>query len=70
MREQVQDDLKEDAIPSSCFTALKDVNNHLPMRIGGYTDFYTSLEHCQNVADVRLTIHDKLLSNACSAQLD
>ncbi|KAK3719530.1 hypothetical protein LTR37_004388 [Vermiconidia calcicola] len=48
VREQIQSDLQSGSVPSSCFEALKDVENHLPMKIGGYSDFYTSLEHCQN----------------------
>lgn len=27
---------------------LKDTKTHLPFRIPGYTDFYTSLDHCKN----------------------
>ncbi|KAK4555026.1 hypothetical protein LTR86_007792 [Recurvomyces mirabilis] len=48
VREQVQDDLKAGKIPSSCLVELKDVTNHLPMKSTGFSDFYTSLEHCQN----------------------
>ena len=49
VREQIQDDLRDGKVPSSCFVSLEDVENTLPMQIGGYSDFYTSLEHCQNV---------------------
>ncbi len=48
VRDQIQSDLKEGKITSSCFVPLKEVENHLPMKIEGYSDFYTSLEHCQN----------------------
>ncbi|KAK3674837.1 hypothetical protein LTR78_005181 [Recurvomyces mirabilis] len=48
VREQIQDDLKAGKIPSSCLVELKDVTNHLPMKSTGFSDFYTSLEHCQN----------------------
>lgn len=48
VRERIQSDLKAGSVPEECFVALKDVENHLPMKVGGYSDFYTSLEHCQN----------------------
>ena len=49
VREQIQSDLKDGKVTSSSLILLKDVENLLPMEIGGYSDFYTSLEHCQNV---------------------
>ncbi|KAK5110922.1 hypothetical protein LTR62_005460 [Meristemomyces frigidus] len=48
VREQLQDDLRNGKIPFSCLVELKDVSNHLPMKSTGFSDFYTSLEHCQN----------------------
>jgi fumarylacetoacetase len=27
---------------------LDEVKQHLPMQMQGFSDFYTSLEHCQN----------------------
>lgn len=38
------EDLKKTAL-----VPLKDVTNHLPMRIGDYTDFYAGLNHAYNV---------------------
>lgn len=49
LREQIQSDLRNGKVPESCLVPLQDVENMLPMHIGGYSDFYTSLEHCQNV---------------------
>lgn len=48
VREQIQSDIKDGKVADDCFVPLKDVQNHLPMKINGYSDFYTSLEHCQN----------------------
>ncbi|TKA23908.1 hypothetical protein B0A54_17831 [Friedmanniomyces endolithicus] len=48
IREKIQDDLKNGKVPASCLAELKDVTNHLPMKMTGFSDFYTSLEHCQN----------------------
>ena len=45
VRSKIQDDLKNGRVASSCLVPLTEVKNHLPMRIGGYSDFYTSLEH-------------------------
>ena len=52
MREQIQSDLRDGKVLSSCFVPLSEVENCLPMKIGGYSDFYTSLEHCQNVREI------------------
>jgi fumarylacetoacetase len=35
-------------IPASCLHKLADVKNHLPVAIGDYTDYTTSLEHVKN----------------------
>lgn len=56
VREKIQEDLRNGDVPGSCLVPLKDVKNHLPMHIGGYTDYYTSLEHCQNVRCLPLEI--------------
>ncbi|KAK0366618.1 hypothetical protein LTR94_002664 [Friedmanniomyces endolithicus] len=48
VREKIQDDLENGKVPASCLVELKDVTNHLPMKMTGFSDFYTSLEHCQN----------------------
>ncbi|EMC94395.1 hypothetical protein BAUCODRAFT_546940 [Baudoinia panamericana UAMH 10762] len=48
VRERIQKDLKDDKVPASCLVELKNVTSHLPMKMGGFSDFYTSLEHCLN----------------------
>lgn len=48
VRGKLQADLQAKRIPQSCLVPLTEVTSHLPMEIGGYSDFYTSLEHCQN----------------------
>lgn len=48
LRSQIQADLKDSKVSGSCLVPLAEVKSHLPMKIGGYSDFYTSLEHCQN----------------------
>lgn len=35
-------------MPDLCLERLADVKQHLPMQMQGFSDFYTSLEHCQN----------------------
>ena len=50
VRAQLTSDLQNGKVPASCLLELKDVKNHLPMRTRGFSDFYTSLEHCQNVS--------------------
>ena len=48
VRSHLQKDLRSGNIPTNSLIPLSSVQTHLPMRIGGYSDFYTSLEHCQN----------------------
>lgn len=50
VREQLQEELKAGKVPADCLVELKEVRNHLPMKMTGFSDFYTSLEHCQNVS--------------------
>ena len=50
VREKLQDDLKAGDIPADCLIELNNVRNYLPMKMSGFSDFYTSLEHCQNVS--------------------
>lgn len=42
-RARIQEDLKGNKVSSQCLVKLSEVENHLPMRIGGFTDYYTSL---------------------------
>ena len=41
--------LSKDTAPSEAFLPLDRVKMHMPMQIGGYSDFFCSLEHCKNV---------------------
>lgn len=50
VRQQLQDELKAGKVPAECLVNLSEVKNHVPMKMGGFSDFYTSLEHCQNVS--------------------
>ncbi|KAH8821340.1 putative fumarylacetoacetate hydrolase [Xylogone sp. PMI_703] len=49
VRAKIIEDLRVHNIPESFFEPLKSVTMHLPMRIGGYTDFTSSLEHMTNI---------------------
>jgi fumarylacetoacetase len=49
VRARLQQDLRSGNIPAPSVIELKDVNPHLPFKIGGFSDFYTSLDHCKNV---------------------
>lgn len=50
VREQIIAGCKDGKIPSECLHKLTGVKTHLPVYVPGYTDFYCSLEHCQNVS--------------------
>ena len=43
-----------------CLIPLKEVEMQLPMAIGGYSDYYCSIEHVRNASD------DPFLFNCCS----
>jgi fumarylacetoacetase len=45
---QICKDLENNAVPETCLLGLHEVTQHLPMAMQGFSDFYTSLEHCQN----------------------
>jgi hypothetical protein len=48
VRAQIHKDLETNAVPETCLLGLDEVTQHLPMAMQGFSDFYTSLEHCQN----------------------
>ncbi|KAJ4247102.1 hypothetical protein NW762_013240 [Fusarium torreyae] len=50
-RESLIKHITDDDIPEQCLVDLDEVTMHLPMRIGGYSDFYCSLEHVQNCSE-------------------
>ncbi|TLP80202.1 fumarylacetoacetase [Maribacter sp. ACAM166] len=45
------------------FIAQREVRMHLPVRIGDYTDFYSSIEHATNVGKMYRDPENALLSN-------
>jgi fumarylacetoacetase len=48
IRALIRKDLENGAMPETCLLPLDEVTQHLPMQMQGFSDFYTSLEHCQN----------------------
>ena len=48
VRAQIRKDLESNAVPETCLLGMEEVTQHLPMAMQGFSDFYTSLEHCQN----------------------
>jgi fumarylacetoacetase len=67
VRQQIQQDLQDGKVPPGCLVELQDVKHHLPMRMSGFSDFYTSLEHCQNVSVCRVSIRRANGSDVSSA---
>ncbi|KAJ9605801.1 hypothetical protein H2200_009650 [Cladophialophora chaetospira] len=49
-REEIISAAKDGKIPESSLYKLADVKMHLPVNVPDYTDFFCSLEHCQNCA--------------------
>lgn len=50
VREQLISALKDGSLPEEIAHKLSEIQSHLPVNIPGYTDFFCSLEHCQNVS--------------------
>ena len=48
---------------SSIFVDMADVEMHLPVRVGDYTDFYSSIEHATNVGKMFRDPENALLPN-------
>ncbi len=66
IREQLQKQLCDDASVlknSSALIPMDEVRMHLPVRIGDYTDFYSSLEHATNVGKMFRDRDNALLPN-------
>ena len=67
VREIVQNELcdKSSILTSNPYVFLKqsDVNMHLPIRIGDYTDFYSSIEHATNIGTMFRDPKNALLPN-------
>lgn len=51
-RARVQSWVAEGAEGAGAFFALDEVEYHLPLRVGDYTDFYSSIEHARNVGSL------------------
>lgn len=49
MRESLIQDIVKEKLPELCLVDPISVEMHLPFQIGGFSDFYCSLEHVQNV---------------------
>ncbi|VUC24152.1 unnamed protein product [Clonostachys rosea] len=52
VRENLIRDITKGEIPHGSLHKLVDVKMHLPFRIGGFSDFYCSLEHVHNCSDM------------------
>ncbi|KAH8880882.1 putative fumarylacetoacetate hydrolase [Thozetella sp. PMI_491] len=50
VRQHLIKELSRAPAPPTCLVPLAEVTNHLPMRIGGYVDFFCSIEHARNCA--------------------
>ena len=42
----------EQNFPQNCTVSAQDMINHVPARIGDYTDFYSSRSHAFNVGSI------------------
>jgi fumarylacetoacetase len=62
-RAQVQEWLTGNPTHPEAFLDLDQVNLHLPVRIGDYTDFYSSIEHATNVGKLFRDPENALLPN-------
>ncbi|KAH8803321.1 putative fumarylacetoacetate hydrolase [Xylogone sp. PMI_703] len=59
VRQTLIEDITSGRIDQRCMTLLSEVIMHLPMQVGGYSDFYCSLEHCQNCSPMSAGIIPK-----------
>lgn len=48
VRLQLQGDLQAQRVPAEVLVRLEDAILHQPMQTRGFSDFYTSLDHCKN----------------------
>ncbi len=67
VRQRIQNTLSNDHSPlkqmSQLFITLDDVVMHLPVHVGDYTDFYSSIEHATNVGKMFRDPENALLPN-------
>jgi len=62
-RQQVQSWLEDNADHPEAYLSADEVTMHLPVRIGDYTDFYSSIEHATNVGKMFRDPENALLPN-------
>ena len=62
-RTQVQSWLTGNATHLEAYLSADEVTTHLPVRIGDYTDFYSSIEHATNVGKMFRDPENALLPN-------
>jgi len=66
IRERIQnllcDENNKDAV-NHCLVNLSDVTMHMPVQVGDYTDFYSSIEHATNVGMMFRDPENALLPN-------
>jgi fumarylacetoacetase len=67
VRRTIQEALEDEASAlhrePDCFVPMAEVTMHLPVRIGDYTDFYSSIEHATNVGKMFRDPDNALLPN-------
>lgn len=67
VRAKIQETLTDDQSPlkdyPEAFVPQKDATMHLPVQIGDYTDFYSSIEHATNVGKMFRDPENALLPN-------
>ena len=63
LRLRVQEMLRAGEMPDSVFVAQQAAQMHLPVSIGDYTDFYSSIEHATNVGKMFRDPENALLPN-------
>ena len=67
VREIIQTHLTDEnsilKLNNSLFTPIKDVEMHMPVKIGDYTDFYSSIEHASNIGSMFRDPENPLLPN-------
>ena len=69
VRSKIIADLQSCAIEDDSFVSLSEVTLHIPFEIGGFSDFYCSLEHSNNVnghrTPLNILMFYLLLMNHC-----
>lgn len=55
----------DELLRKECFHLQTEVQMHLPIQIGDYTDFYSSKEHARNIGEMFRGKENALLPNWC-----